>query len=1315
MARAHFLRGGGLALALATATSVALSTPVATAQTAVPDADVLRVDFSESGEQELAHNRTAQTFGDPELKFDGVIGQQVGDFDGDDAWLYPLTEDDLASLTNGFTVECSFRYGADLPPNEVSLCGNKQGGGFAMLVDQGQVRFSVHDGSGYKKASYPITGNTWYHVVGVFGGGQAKLYVNGDLVDTVATRDTMQMVGNTKARLFVVGGDTAPGYSDNLAQAEIEGAYLWSRPLTDAEVKERAQQLYVRDTAEVPPAIFDADLTTGTYDETAGNRPFSVDGEPTFRQDMALGATVGSFDNDSVVYDIGGDNSLYDEIKNGFSVECTFRYNGPLPTSGEAGVCSNKQGGGFSITLYQDFLTFAVHTGEYNYARFKVQPNEWYHTVGVFDGATRTAKLYINGELVTEIETGQTELHPPTNTRAHIWTIAADAGDASAQYYGPMEIANSRIYDTPLTDEQVVTLKNETFANADMSAPTITSISPAADSTVNSNTTFDIQWANPDLIAADTRYFLDGREVKIGDDVGTNLVEGDHTLTVSGKTVFGAPITMSVPFESGTILEQGGTETAVGEGEAELSARANNPTGGRYETTFYEGETTEAGTSFQGLTTSGIPSTLDFDYTDKSDVELGQVSPSATEGQVAFQRFDFAADGDSTDQSIRWSGSVDPERGVKILVWNTETQAWEEAAYGRGKADSDINLAAPVSAANNDNGTVHALVIGVDPFADDINEPVSPSFKDPDDYDFSMVQYSDTQFIAEGATEPSYSEEQRQVWAQGYQAIFDWIKANEKTRKIDFVAHSGDIIEDWVLADYGDDEAAKHERSEQEFEFASQLHRNFDQLGIPNSVLAGNHDNRNGTENGPDSLYNQYFGPENYTPLQNLDGWKERNASYHPYTPDDNANNYELFTAAGLDFVVVNLAYGVTEEEAQWAKDVLAQYPDRNAILITHAYNGPSTQPDGRGGYFSYDGQIIKDEIVDPSPNVVMVLSGHENGTSITTRTGVDGKDHNVIELLADYQEYTVKAGEVGLTGVDGRSADDELKLGSSFLRLFQFDVDRGEVSVDTYSPFLDNFGATEYDPRHRYDGQEDDFTLPIQLNTRSTSFTTSGALLTSATDREIGTVVADSGWPATVVWDGLKPDTQYSWYAVSYPEGATPDQGFVEQSGTFVAQAGNPDTTAPVLTVGSNETLTVGADFDPMDGVTATDDVDGDIRSRVTITGSVDTATPGTYVLSYTVSDTAGNQAAAQRTITVEEGAPNPNPSNPNPSNPNPAPETPTGSVAFGLPGFLVGSLAMAGLGTAVGAWAQFAFPRQAEVIHEQFLAALKTLGIGQ
>ena len=81
-------------------------------------------------------------------------------------------------------------------------------------------------------------------------------------------------------------------------------------------------------------------------------------------------------------------------------------------------------------------------------------------------------------------------------------------------------------------------------------------------------------------------------------------------------------------------------------------------------------------------------------------------------------------------------------------------------------------------------------------------------------------------------------------------------------------------------------------------------------------------------------------------------------------------------------------------------------------------------------------------------------------------------------------------------------------------------------------------------------------------------------------------------------------------------------------------------DTTPPTLLLtGGNETIECGVVFVDL-GATAIDGCDGDIDSSIVVGGDVvDTTTPGVYVLTYNVSDGAGNSATqVTRTVTVQD-----------------------------------------------------------------------------
>lgn len=88
----------------------------------------------------------------------------------------------------------------------------------------------------------------------------------------------------------------------------------------------------------------------------------------------------------------------------------------------------------------------------------------------------------------------------------------------------------------------------------------------------------------------------------------------------------------------------------------------------------------------------------------------------------------------------------------------------------------------------------------------------------------------------------------------------------------------------------------------------------------------------------------------------------------------------------------------------------------------------------------------------------------------------------------------------------------------------------------------------------------------------------------------------------------------------------------------TGLAATGDPsDTTAPTITLTGANPLNLSAGSTYVEpGYSASDNVDGDLTANVTVTGSVNTNTPGSYALTYSVSDAAGNLTTTTRTVNV-------------------------------------------------------------------------------
>ena len=79
-------------------------------------------------------------------------------------------------------------------------------------------------------------------------------------------------------------------------------------------------------------------------------------------------------------------------------------------------------------------------------------------------------------------------------------------------------------------------------------------------------------------------------------------------------------------------------------------------------------------------------------------------------------------------------------------------------------------------------------------------------------------------------------------------------------------------------------------------------------------------------------------------------------------------------------------------------------------------------------------------------------------------------------------------------------------------------------------------------------------------------------------------------------------------------------------------------DITPPSITILGDNPYTVGTGTIYQDpGVTAYDETDGDISSKINITGNVNTSDTGTCQLKFNVSDNAGNPATEKvRTVKV-------------------------------------------------------------------------------
>jgi len=120
-----------------------------------------------------------------------------------------------------------------------------------------------------------------------------------------------------------------------------------------------------------------------------------------------------------------------------------------------------------------------------------------------------------------------------------------------------------------------------------------------------------------------------------------------------------------------------------------------------------------------------------------------------------------------------------------------------------------------------------------------------------------------------------------------------------------------------------------------------------------------------------------------------------------------------------------------------------------------------------------------------------------------------------------------------------------------------------------------------------------------------------------------------------SVIVGGMVDTSTVGTYTIMYT--ASDNAGNVVTVTRIVNVVAVVDSIAPVITLQGSLTITLTeGDSYNEPGFSALDNIDGNIS--VIISGSVNTNVPGTYILTYTATDAAGNSSTRSRTITVQK-----------------------------------------------------------------------------
>ncbi len=279
-----------------------------------------------------------------------------------------------------------------------------------------------------------------------------------------------------------------------------------------------------------------------------------------------------------------------------------------------------------------------------------------------------------------------------------------------------------------------------------------------------------------------------------------------------------------------------------------------------------------------------------------------------------------------------------------------------------------------------------------------------------------------------------------QTYAEKYpeilQAQADWIVAN--AGKIDMVLQQGDLTQN---------------NSDKEWQVVKQA---FDKLEnkVPYILAVGNHDMGSAPGKFADvrnsSLYNSWFSYADKAKKPYFGGAFENGKL---------DNSYYLLSTGKIKWLVITLEFGPRNEVLDWAGNILSEYPERLAVINTHAYlysdsttvgPGDKWRPQAygvgkdTGAKAVNDGADMWDRLVRKHANLRWVFSGHILNGGVGTLISTNQAGLPVYQMLANYQE-----------GVIG-----SVKGGNGWLRIIDMDFKKKTARVQTYSPYIKEYRA---------------------------------------------------------------------------------------------------------------------------------------------------------------------------------------------------------------------------------------------------------------
>ncbi|MDR2148026.1 MAG: metallophosphoesterase [Tannerella sp.] len=271
-----------------------------------------------------------------------------------------------------------------------------------------------------------------------------------------------------------------------------------------------------------------------------------------------------------------------------------------------------------------------------------------------------------------------------------------------------------------------------------------------------------------------------------------------------------------------------------------------------------------------------------------------------------------------------------------------------------------------------------------------------------------------------------------------------WIVRYQEKLNIQMVLCTGDMVEQNDFPN--PDGIAVNQPSKSQWESSANAFCRLDGK-IPYVLATGNHDYGYKSAENRQTNYDRYF-PVDKNPLsQKL--LRDVGVDVNNKPSLTNAT-YEFITPHGKKFLILVLEFAPRDEILEWAKNTVGQekYAGHTVILLTHSYLNANNEHIEKEGYTlpgpNY-GAAVWQKLVQPSKNILMVISGHIGAPNdpkahLAFRTDVNSAGRKV-------QQMTFNAQALG-GGWNGNGGD-------GWLRILEFLPDNKTIKVKTFSPLF--------------------------------------------------------------------------------------------------------------------------------------------------------------------------------------------------------------------------------------------------------------------